>query len=81
MPEGKYFVIKSRLSGHVLDVKGGEISPQTQVIMWPRKEGEESNQVWVEDHLAGCIRPSTNDELCLTVNGECGRGGGWRVGR
>ena len=72
MPEGKYFKIRSELSGLVMDVRGAGTDDGTDVIMWEEKgEGEfVDNQIWFVHPLTKSIRSKMDPELCLDTNGE-----------
>lgn len=50
-----YCYIRSELNCKVMDVKGGDSCPDTKVIMYERKDGQEDNQLWWEDRY-GVIR-------------------------
>jgi len=65
--KGKYFMIASKATGLVLDVKAGGKSPGSEVIMW-QKTGAD-NQIWYEDPLTGTVRSKLSN-LCLDFNGE-----------
>lgn len=64
-----YFFVKSRLSGHVMDVEGGDRSPGTHIILWEKKDHDmsNSNQLFYEDTNTNCIKSALND-LCLSMN-------------
>ena len=66
--EGRYFFIRSRLSSKVLDVKGMGTSPGTEVVMWTKKDDNNDNQLWYEDHVTGTIRSKMND-MCMELLG------------
>ena len=65
--KGKYFMIASKATGFVLDVKGEGKSPGTQVIMW-KKSGND-NQLWYEHPVTRTVRSKLND-LCLDFDSE-----------
>lgn len=67
MDEGKYFVIRSRMNGLVLDIQGGTGDPGSKVVMWSHHGGD--NQVWYTDHVTGTIRSKVNSS-CLDVQGD-----------
>jgi len=67
MDEGKYFKIRSGLSGMLVDVEGGSTSPGARVIMWP--DTGAPNQLWYEDHITGTVRSKLND-YCLEMTGS-----------
>jgi len=69
MPESKYFFIKSQMNGFVLDVSGESHDPGAPVITYPKKDSDNDNQLWYEDHLTGTIR-SKMHHLCLDINGR-----------
>ncbi|KAI9287234.1 ricin B lectin domain-containing protein [Umbelopsis sp. AD052] len=48
-PQG-YFYIKSRQNGFVLDVFDGGMSNDTQIIVYPQKHNDASNQLWSNDN-------------------------------
>ena len=56
------------MNGLVLDVKGAEGSPGTEVITWEKGE-EKENQLWYEDNHKRTIRTKLND-LCLDIDGS-----------
>lgn len=62
---GKYFYIRSRLNGMVLDIKDGTPDPGTEIIMWEKKDEDCDNQLWFEDRVAGVIRSKMNKDLVL----------------
>jgi len=64
--EGKFFYIRSRCSGHVLDVQGSGEDPGTLVITYPKGDDLQDNQLWYEDFVTGTIRTKMND-FCLDV--------------
>jgi len=41
-----YYFIKSRLNGHVLDIKGKNKKPVTPIIAYPQKKKGTDNQLW-----------------------------------
>ena len=65
--EGCYLVMKSRLSGLVLDVAGDSVAG-AELVMATRDPGN-VNQIWFEDQVTGTIRSKSN-HLCLTINGN-----------
>ena len=65
--KGKYFMIVSKATGLVLDVKGCGTSPGTEVVMW-EKHGKD-NQIWYEHPATGTVC-SKHNHLCLDFNGE-----------
>jgi len=65
--KGKYFMIVSKTTGLVLDVRGQETSPGSEVIMY-EKTGND-NQVWYDDPLTGTCRGKQSN-LCLDFNSE-----------
>jgi len=67
--EGRYFFIRSRMSSKVLDVKGNGMDPGTEVVMWTKKDENNDNQLWYEDHVTGTIRSKMND-MCLELLDE-----------
>ncbi len=70
MPEGKYFFIRSKLSGLVLDIKGEKATPGTQVVTWDRKDSGNDNQLWWVDRTDGAIISKLDSKLALTINSE-----------
>jgi len=64
----RYFYIKSRLNGKVLDVQGAQGQPGAKVIMWPQKARRADNQLWFEDRF-GNIRTKLNESLVLDSRG------------
>ena len=70
MPLGKYFFITSEMNDLVLDIRGGSHDSGTQIITWPKKDGECANQLWYADHSTGTIRSKMHD-LCLDISGKC----------
>jgi len=62
MPRGKYFWIKSKMSGLVLDIEKSDTDPGTPVAMWDQKsERKAKNQLFYVDLINGCIRTKLND--------------------
>jgi Ricin-type beta-trefoil lectin domain-like len=55
----RFFII-SEMNGKVLDVRGGNPGSGAEVIMWPRKPGNEPNQLWYFDS-EGVIHSALND--------------------
>ena len=68
MPSGKFFYIESKLNGLVLDIKGADESPGTEVIPW-EKGDEKENQLWWQDNHTGTIRTKLNG-FCLDIDGS-----------
>lgn len=68
---GKYFQIKSKLSGLVLDIEGGSAKSGAKVI--PFDSHGKDNQIWYEDPSRGVICSKTgnhvlavsHDQLCV----------------
>ena len=69
MPTGKYFYIQSKVNGLVLDIQGGSSDPGTKVITWDKKDEDNHNQLWCEEHMSGTIRSKLKEDLCLEING------------
>lgn len=71
VPAGKsYFLIRSRVNGLVLDVKGANPAPNVPVILWAQKSDvEAANQMWFEDAATGTIRSKLN-EYCFDIDGN-----------
>ena len=67
MAESKFFMVRSRLSGKVLDVPGSTSEGGTPICLWDEHGGD--NQLFYVDHVKGVIRCKCND-MCLEVNGE-----------
>jgi len=63
----RYAFIKNEESGKVFDVRGGDASPGTKVVMY-EFNGQE-NQVWYEDRW-GCIHSKLNDFVIDTNDGD-----------
>jgi len=59
-----YYLIKSKLTGFVLDVEGGGGKPGARVIPWD-KHGKD-NQMWYDCPATGTIRSKAGN-LCLAV--------------
>jgi hypothetical protein len=65
----KYFFIKSRLNGKVLDIEGASTSPGAKVVMYQQKDRSSAdNQLWFEDSN-GNIRSKLNEKLVLDASG------------
>lgn len=66
-----WFFIKSRLSGMVLDIDGGNTDPGAKVIQWDQKDnpGSRDNQLWRYDWETNCIKTKLND-FCLDIDGD-----------
>jgi len=62
-----FYLIKSRLSGLVLDIEGGSASPGAKVIPWHHNGND--NQLWYDDPITGTIRSKLN-HFCLDVEGD-----------
>jgi hypothetical protein len=58
MPEGKYFVLVSRLNGNTLGIENS--SPGSRVVTVARNDSDEKQQ-WYRDLLSGSIRNRSND--------------------
>jgi Ricin-type beta-trefoil lectin domain-like len=54
------FYIVSEMNCKVLDIQGGSPVSGARVIMWPKKSGRPSNQLWYFDSQ-GVIRSALND--------------------
>lgn len=68
--QGKFFQIRSRLNGLVLDIEGNGTSPGTKVVMWNKKpNGENDNQLFYEDVCTDTIRCKHCD-FCIEVDGD-----------
>nr|UCK81494.1 ricin lectin domain-containing protein 3 [Arenicola marina] len=68
MPAGKYFVIKSQLSGLVLDVSGEHCHPGVDVILYGEKADKNDNQLWWADRLTSTIRTKLDSTMCLQAS-------------
>lgn len=66
--KGKYFIIESKHSDLVLDIRGGQAHAGAEVITW-EKHGKD-NQVWFQEPITGTIRSKLNPDLCLDLNGS-----------
>ena len=53
-----YFMIVTELNDKCLDVRGGNMEPGTNVIMWEKHGGD--NQLWYEDKY-GVVRTKVGD--------------------
>lgn len=58
MPEGKYFVLVSKLNGCALGIESS--SPGSRLVTVQRNDGDEKQQ-WYVDLLSGTIRNRSND--------------------
>lgn len=68
MPEGKYFMIRSKLNpAMVLDCEANGTSPGTRVITWEAHGGD--NQQWYMCQLTGTIRSKISN-LCMDASGS-----------
>lgn len=56
--------IHSRNSNLVLDVQGGSLSAGTPIILWPKKDSDNSNQQWLVDS-EGFVSLAARPELVL----------------
>ncbi|KAF9970970.1 hypothetical protein BGZ73_006169 [Actinomortierella ambigua] len=54
-PEGEFFV-SLRESDLVLDVSAGSSEPGAEIILWPRKDGDNANQRWTWDRENKALR-------------------------
>lgn len=70
MPEGKYFRVRSRMSGLVLDVYTGTCAPGQTVCTWDAKGEDNDNQYWRVDPLTNTIRSRADESYCLDVDGD-----------
>ncbi len=67
---GKYFFIKSKLNGLVLDIRGS-VNAGNDVITYEQKDPDDAdNQLWIEDRVDYVIRNKADDNLVLTINGS-----------
>jgi hypothetical protein len=48
------------MNGKVIDIEGGNASPDARVIMWGKHGTPKKNQLWYTDQQ-GCIRSALND--------------------
>lgn len=68
MPLGKFFYIKSKMNGMVLDIQASGTDPGTQVFMWDAKDEDDAdNQLFYLDLVYGTIRTKLND-FCLEID-------------
>ncbi|KAI8575691.1 hypothetical protein K450DRAFT_260741 [Umbelopsis ramanniana AG] len=82
-PQG-YFYIKSRQNGFVLDVFDGGMSNDTQIIVYPQKYNDASNQLWSYDdgflnqkwgYHDGFIHVLADPRLVLDIRGGISKEG------
>ena len=66
MNSNKFFYIKSKMNGLVLDVKGSDKSPGTEVIMW-EKGADKENQIWWQDDSTRTIKSKLTG-YCMDLN-------------
>ena len=64
---GKYFLIRSRLNGLVLDVAEGNTEPGAKVVTWSEHRG--TNQQWYHEPLSNTIRSRIN-HFCIQCVGK-----------
>jgi len=63
----QYYIIKSKLTGLVLDVEGGGRNIGARVITWDRSGAD--NQIWYDDPATGTIR-SKASQYCLDIESK-----------
>lgn len=68
MYQQQYYVIKSKLSGHVLEPEGGGFQPNSKVTPQAFAQGKES-QLWFDDHSSGTIRNKASN-FCLDLTDD-----------
>jgi hypothetical protein len=64
--KGKFFVLASRDTALVMDIKGGNACPGAEVVMWEKHGGD--NQLWCYDPLTRTIRTKADRGFCLDIN-------------
>ncbi len=75
----KYFLIRSKMNGKVLDIQGAKANTGTPVVTWPRKNPPANNQLWYLDQ-DGIIKSKLNN-LAFKNNGRSDRRiTGWDAG-
>ena len=67
MPHGKWFLIRSKMTGYVLDVFEGNKSPGARVSVWEENGGE--NQLFCYHNATNTIRNKMN-WFCLDAVGK-----------
>ena len=70
MPEGKYFFIRSKLNGLVVDIAGHQCEAGREIVLEEKRDVDNDTQIWYEEQFTGTIRSKLHD-FCLTVNGMC----------
>jgi hypothetical protein len=69
MPEGKYFMLVSKLSGCAFGPEGGSAAPGVRLVTVARNDNDDK-LYWYADPLTGTIRNKVSG-LCLSVQGDC----------
>lgn len=70
MSFGKYFALRSKMNGMVVDLSGSSSDPGTPIVTWHAKDdGDNDNQLWYEHHGTGTIRSKLNDH-CFDLDGD-----------
>lgn len=65
--QGKYFMIVSKLGGHVLGPEGGSTAPGARLVTCPRNDGDD-RLYWYTDALTGTLRNKASGH-CIHVSG------------
>ena len=65
---GKFFKIKSSLTGMVLTVKGDRAGNGREVMPFP--DINKNGQMWYEDRSGNVIRSKLDDDFCLDISGK-----------
>jgi len=68
MPEGKFFLLVSKLSGHALGPEGGTDAPGARLVTVPRNDNDD-RQAWFSDAVTGTLR-NKNSGLCINVEAD-----------
>jgi len=70
IPDGKFFLVQSKLNDLVLEVQDGSTEPGSFVVTGQRgRVGEMAHQLWYADPATGCIR-NRKTEFVLDLDDE-----------
>ena len=65
---GKFFKVKSSLTGMVLTIRGDHAGNRREVTPFPDRNKD--GQVWYEDRIGNVIRSKLDDDFCLDIDGK-----------
>jgi len=67
--QGKYFYIKSNLSGLVIEPEGGQVYPGVRLVTLGQKQGSSADsQLFYKDSATGTVRSKLNDYCVDTMS-------------